>query len=113
MIFHTADRAPAEGYMSQNYASYVIFSYDTHYSANGGEFSTIHTDRLFAPYALNWVTMHEVENEEVNSHLTGGNYVDISLRVVVKCATDTIMVSQFIHTYSSHDFSYFILDYVS
>ncbi|KAL4075327.1 hypothetical protein V8B97DRAFT_1883409 [Scleroderma yunnanense] len=65
LTFNTAERAPAEG--------------------------TIHTDKLFAPYALNWVTQHEVKDGQVNPQLTGGNYVDVSLRVVVKCATDTIM----------------------
>lgn len=30
---------------------------------------------------------------QVNPQLTGENYVDVSLHVVVKCATDTVMVS--------------------
>ncbi|KIM56736.1 hypothetical protein SCLCIDRAFT_1220175, partial [Scleroderma citrinum Foug A] len=53
LTFNTADHAPAEG--------------------------TIHTDRLYAPYALNWVTEHEVIDGQVNPGLTGGNYVDVSL----------------------------------
>jgi len=57
--------------------------------------------------------MHAVESTtEVNPQMTGGNYVDVSLRVVVMCATDTIMVSILAYN-PSHNFSHFITDYVS
>jgi hypothetical protein len=59
--------------------------------------SPIHTDQLYAPYAMNWVTFHSiVDPDQCQLHgdrSSGGNYVDVSLRVVVKCATDTVMVS--------------------
>ncbi|KAG2064062.1 hypothetical protein BDR04DRAFT_302686 [Suillus decipiens] len=78
--FSKATRAPSEGYMSQNY-----------------EFP-IHTNQLYAPYAMNWVTQHDhsgIEDPQLgDNHSSGGNYVDVSLRVVVKCATDTIMSMQ-------------------
>ncbi|KAG2062727.1 hypothetical protein BDR04DRAFT_1123744, partial [Suillus decipiens] len=77
LCFSTAERAPSEGYMSQNY-----------------EFP-IHTDQLYAFYAMNWVTLHSiVDSDQCQLHgdcSSGGNYVDVSLRVVVKCATDTVM----------------------
>ncbi|KAG1718580.1 hypothetical protein EDB19DRAFT_1920363 [Suillus lakei] len=80
LCFLTAERAPSEGYMSQNY-----------------EFP-IHTDQLYAPYAMNWVTLHSiVDPDQCQLHgdrSSGGNYVDVSLRVVVKCATDTVMSMQ-------------------
>jgi len=57
--------------------------------------------------------MHAVESTtEVNPQMTGGNYVDVSLHVVVMCATDTIMVSILAYN-PSHNFSHFIIDYVS
>ncbi|KAI6125327.1 hypothetical protein EDD17DRAFT_1771376 [Pisolithus thermaeus] len=84
LSWSTAERAPAEAYMSQNYTS------------------PIHTDQLYAPYALNWVTMHEViDHDAAGLHVrtkgskfhrtSGGNYVDVSLGVVVRCAKDTVM----------------------
>ncbi|KAG1741683.1 hypothetical protein EDB19DRAFT_1972393 [Suillus lakei] len=80
LCFSTAERAPSEGYMSQNYES------------------PIHTDQLYAPYAMNWVTLHSiVDPDQCQLHgdrSSGGNYVDVSLRVVVKCATDTVMSMQ-------------------
>ncbi|KAG2097407.1 hypothetical protein BD769DRAFT_1780647 [Suillus cothurnatus] len=79
LCFSTAEQAPFEGYMSQNYES------------------PIHTDQLYAPYAMNWVTFHSiVDPDQCQLHgdrSSGGNYVDVSLRVVVKCATDTVMVT--------------------
>ncbi|KAI5996427.1 hypothetical protein F5J12DRAFT_957922 [Pisolithus orientalis] len=68
--FGSADQAPAEAYMSQNYTV------------------PIHTDQLYAPYAFNWVTEHRVCNSKIaetsarsdqSGHPTGGNYVDFSL----------------------------------
>ncbi|KAG2145621.1 hypothetical protein BD769DRAFT_1382523 [Suillus cothurnatus] len=80
LCFSTAERAPSEGYMSQNYES------------------PIHTDQLYAPYAMNWVTFHSIVDSDQcqlhGDHSSGGNYVDVSLRVVVKCATDTVMSMQ-------------------
>ncbi|KAG0701054.1 hypothetical protein DFH29DRAFT_1000545 [Suillus ampliporus] len=80
LCFSTAARAPSEGYMSQNYAS------------------PIHTDQLYAPYAMNWVTLHDIVDPDQSQlhgdRSSGGNYVDVSLRVVVKCATDTVMSMQ-------------------
>ncbi|KAI5994955.1 hypothetical protein EDC04DRAFT_2613086 [Pisolithus marmoratus] len=78
LSWSTAEHAPAEAYIP------------------------IHTDQLYAPYALNWVTMHEViDHTAAGLHVrtkgskfprtSGGNYVDVSLGVVVKCATDTAM----------------------
>ncbi|KAG2138190.1 hypothetical protein BD769DRAFT_1637950 [Suillus cothurnatus] len=58
----------------------------------------IHTDQLYAPYAMNWVTFHSIVDPDQcqlhGDHSSGGNYVDVSLRVVVKCATDTVMSMQ-------------------
>ncbi|KAG1810597.1 uncharacterized protein BJ212DRAFT_1302338 [Suillus subaureus] len=58
----------------------------------------IHTDQLYAPYAMNWVTLHSImDPDQCQLHgdcSSGGNYVDVSLRVVVKCATDTVMSMQ-------------------
>ncbi|KAI6149155.1 hypothetical protein BKA82DRAFT_1001376 [Pisolithus tinctorius] len=77
--FQDADRSPAEAYMSQNYTS------------------PIHQDHLYAPYAFNWVTEHQVYDRRLakithrNGHSSGGNYVDVSLRVVIHCAADTAM----------------------
>ncbi|KAI6046200.1 hypothetical protein EDC04DRAFT_2888345 [Pisolithus marmoratus] len=71
--FQAAEQAPAEAYIP------------------------IHKDRLYAPYAFNWVTEHRVYDHKLtkigprNSHSLGGNYVDVSLRVVVCCAPDTAM----------------------
>ncbi|KAG1893902.1 uncharacterized protein F5891DRAFT_1195822 [Suillus fuscotomentosus] len=80
LCFLTAERAPSEAYMSQNYES------------------PIHTDQLYAPYAMNWVTLHAImDPEQCQLHggrSSGGNYVDVSLKVVVKCATDTVMSMQ-------------------
>ncbi|KAG1759298.1 hypothetical protein EDD22DRAFT_971676 [Suillus occidentalis] len=80
LCFSTAKRAPSEGYMSQNYEA------------------PIHTDQLYAPYAMNWVTLHRIEDPDLcqlqGDCSSGGNYVDVSLRVVVKCATDTVMSMQ-------------------
>ncbi|KAG1836227.1 hypothetical protein C8R48DRAFT_744111 [Suillus tomentosus] len=80
LSFSTAERAPSEAYMSQNYES------------------PIHTDQLYAPYAMNWVTLHAImDPEQCQLHggrSSGGNYVDVSLKVVVKCATDTVMSMQ-------------------
>ncbi|KAG1798268.1 uncharacterized protein HD556DRAFT_1440608 [Suillus plorans] len=79
LCFSTAERAPSEAYMSQNY-------------------DPIHTDQLYAPYAMNWVTLHAImDREQCQLHggcSSGGNYVDVSLKVVVKCATDTVMSMQ-------------------
>ncbi|KAG1817583.1 uncharacterized protein BJ212DRAFT_1576659 [Suillus subaureus] len=80
LCFSTAKRAPSEGYISQNYKF------------------PIHTDQLYAPYAMNWVTLHSImDPDQCQLHSdcsSGGNYVDVSLRVVVKCATDTVMSMQ-------------------
>ncbi|KAG2056868.1 hypothetical protein BDR06DRAFT_995338 [Suillus hirtellus] len=80
LCFLTAERAPSEAYMSQNYES------------------PIHTDQLYAPYAMNWVTLHTIMDPEQcqlhGGHSSGGNYVDVSLKVVVKCATDIVMSMQ-------------------
>ncbi|KAG1895723.1 uncharacterized protein F5891DRAFT_1193902 [Suillus fuscotomentosus] len=80
LCFSTAERAPSEAYMSQNYES------------------PIHTDQLYAPYAMNWVTLHAImDPEQCQLHVgrsSGGNYVDVSLKVVVKCATDIVMSMQ-------------------
>ncbi|KAG1827439.1 uncharacterized protein BJ212DRAFT_1452509 [Suillus subaureus] len=80
LCFSTAKQAPSEGYMSQNYES------------------PIHTDQLYAPYAMNWVTLHSImDPDQCQLHSdcsSGGNYVDVSLRVVVKCVTDTVMSMQ-------------------
>ncbi|KAG1720219.1 hypothetical protein EDB19DRAFT_2044708 [Suillus lakei] len=54
--------------------------------------------QLYAPYAMNWVTLHSIVDPDQcqlhGDHSSGGNYVDVSLRVVVKCATDTVMSMQ-------------------
>ncbi|KIN95252.1 hypothetical protein M404DRAFT_1007678 [Pisolithus tinctorius Marx 270] len=80
--FGSADKAPAEAYMSQNYTA------------------PIHTDQLYAPYAFNWVTEHRVCDSKIaetsarsdqSGHPTGGNYVDVSLQVIVCCASDAAM----------------------
>ncbi|KAG2130433.1 uncharacterized protein EDB93DRAFT_1255918 [Suillus bovinus] len=80
LYFSTAERVPSEGYISQNYEV------------------PIHTDQLYASYAMNWVTLHSiVDPEQCQLHgdcSSGGNDVDVSLQVVVKCATDTVMSMQ-------------------
>ncbi|KAI6163939.1 hypothetical protein EDD17DRAFT_1755521 [Pisolithus thermaeus] len=60
----------------------------------------IHKDRLYAPYAFNWVTEHRVYDHKLakiapsNPHSLGGNYVDVSIHVVVTCTPDTAMCLQ-------------------
>ncbi|KAG1733530.1 hypothetical protein EDB19DRAFT_1911519 [Suillus lakei] len=82
LCFSTAEVAPSEGYI-------VAFDVTS---------SPIHTDQLYAPYAMNWVTLHSiVDPDQYQLHgdrSSGGNYVDVSLRVVVKRATDTVMSMQ-------------------
>jgi len=61
--------------------------------------SPVHKDKLYAPYALNWITQHDyattrvADNARRANRLPGGNYVDVALRVVVQGATDTLMVN--------------------
>ncbi|KAG1751726.1 hypothetical protein EDB19DRAFT_1903671 [Suillus lakei] len=60
--------------------------------------SPIHMDQLYVPYVMNWVTLYSIVDPDQcqlhGDHSSGGNYVDVSLRVVVKCATDTVMSMQ-------------------
>ncbi|KAG9310474.1 hypothetical protein JVU11DRAFT_9618 [Chiua virens] len=75
LSFKTAPRAPAEAYLVQNYSA------------------PIHKDKLYAPYALNWSTQCEPGDvhESHPEKSLGGNFVDVSLRVVVQSAADTFM----------------------
>ncbi|KAG1902008.1 uncharacterized protein F5891DRAFT_1187037 [Suillus fuscotomentosus] len=74
LCFSTAEQAPSEAYIP------------------------IHIDQLYAPYVMNWVTLHAIMDPEQcqlhGGHSSGGNYVDVSFKVVVKCATDTVMSMQ-------------------
>ncbi|KIM50385.1 hypothetical protein SCLCIDRAFT_34337 [Scleroderma citrinum Foug A] len=98
--FGTGEQAPSEAYMSQNYTAYVILSLSLTHNTSSESCvvaSPVHQDNLYAPYALNWVTKHRVFDlkaaniDHSNTHSPGGNYVDLSLRVVVHCAPDTAM----------------------
>ena len=56
--------------------------------------SPIHTDELYAPFGFSWGTLHETDDtcDVSGGRSPGGNFVDVSLRVVVKGAPDTLMV---------------------
>ncbi|KAI5990739.1 hypothetical protein EDD15DRAFT_2197814 [Pisolithus albus] len=64
--FQAADQAPAEAYMSQNYTAYVIlYSSDDLYPHKSSLARPIHKNRLYAPYAFNWVTEHRVYDHKL------------------------------------------------
>jgi len=91
--FPAVTRAPPEAYMSQDYVAWA------------------HTDKCWARYAIAWCldrvvqkpgthkscttrTNHGGENKEAWPSGGGGNFVDITLRVVVKQAVGTLMLFQ-------------------
>ncbi|KAI5994244.1 hypothetical protein EDC04DRAFT_2910646 [Pisolithus marmoratus] len=70
--FQAAERAPAEAYMSQNYTAYdPIFPSDNLYPHDCSLASPIHKDRLYAPYAFNWVTEHRVYDHKLTKIVPG------------------------------------------
>ncbi|KAF8233988.1 hypothetical protein L208DRAFT_1058591, partial [Tricholoma matsutake] len=74
--FPTFERAPPEGYFSQYYVAWA------------------HTDKCWAGYGLSYCVGQVVETGAAWPVEGGGNFVDITLGVVVQQATGTLMAFQ-------------------
>jgi len=55
LIFHTADCAPADAYMFQNYVLYVLFCYDTHDGADGADGDLVLFTLTDFMYLMPWI----------------------------------------------------------
>jgi hypothetical protein len=52
----------------------------------------IHIDACFCDYAFGWQTWHAVPGDIEPPGVAGGNFVDVTLRVVVHSAKDTLLI---------------------
>ena len=87
-----ADRAPSEGYLVDNYSSYALLS--THCPLLIKFHRTVHTDPTFCDFTLSWNTSYDTSNCDTTKKIftTGGNFVDVSLKVVVLNDVGTALV---------------------
>lgn len=110
--FPTFERAPPEGYFSQDYVVYGVFSYILfmlQFSDLFSHFRWAHTDKCWVGYGLSYCVGRVVDGKQGAScsHINssgenraawpvegGGNFVDITLGVVVQQATGTLMAFQ-------------------
>lgn len=54
--------------------------------------SPTHSDPCFAEYAFAWSTKHVALHPLRSSQCAGGNFADITLRVLVESAADTLLI---------------------
>lgn len=87
------ERAPPEGYLSQDYVAYVFY-----YKKSSLELliscaisRPVHIDKCYAQYGLGWCIGREVDD---GTQSPGGNFIDVSLRVAIKQDTGTLMAFQ-------------------
>lgn len=72
--FPRVRKAPCEGYFATNYTA------------------PAHSDKCFANFAFAWSTKHSTSCRLRSRQSAGGNFADISLRVLVEAAPDTLLV---------------------
>ncbi|KIJ48134.1 hypothetical protein M422DRAFT_248313 [Sphaerobolus stellatus SS14] len=73
LTFETACRAPGEAYFTSNYSA------------------PVHSDASYAPYTLAWFTRYE-KHPNCSRKILGGNFIDVTLRVRVIAAADTLII---------------------
>jgi len=53
--------------------------------------SPVHHDHAYAPFAISWQTQHCIQEDNQRKTL-GGNFFDVTLRVKVLAASDTVFI---------------------
>ena len=113
LTFNTAIRAPCEGYAVVDYAAYVIF-YVFKMIFTFHLFSPVHTDRSWTGFLLALSTEYDTSEATIPTGGTaGGNYVDITLKMVVMMDVDTVLVFFLIKNFKWIFFLPIFLDHMS